>query len=264
MHWSIVSLPVVLALTSACSAPASQPAAKGDITPEYSSDGRLTRLSYDRNGDGKVETWGYMDGARVVRVEVDEDGDGAVDRWEYHSTEGTGTGTDGTVLGAEVLGAGSGSGVLGSGFNTRVQGSAAALTPDMTVERIERATRHDGKITRREFITLGALTRVEEDTDADGLFDKWETYENGSLQTISLDTRHRGTPDRRMVYGADGTFLRLEADETGSDRFTVLSPTLSPAVSPAASPTRTPARTPARTPIFTPTPTAPPTTPRTP
>ncbi len=199
MHWSIVSLPVVLALTTACSIPAP---ARNDITPEYSSDGRLTRLSYDRNGDGKVETLGYMDGARVVRVEVDEDGDGKVDKWEYHA--------------------------------------ATASTPDMTVERIERATRHDGKITRREFFALGAITRVEEDTDADGLFDKWETYEHGSLRAISLDTRHLGTPDRRMLYGADGTFLRLETDESGSGHFPPLPPVMPPVMPPIPTAARTP------------------------
>src|SRR5262245_46752561 len=59
-------------------------AADPRLNSEYSKEGRLTRLTYDKNGDGKPDTWGYMDGTRVVRVEVDEDGDGQVDRWEYH------------------------------------------------------------------------------------------------------------------------------------------------------------------------------------
>ena len=66
------------------SATTTEAAAKKDVKSEYDQSGRLTRLTYDRNGDGKIDTWGYMDGSRVVRVEVDEDGDGKVDRWEYH------------------------------------------------------------------------------------------------------------------------------------------------------------------------------------
>src|SRR5262249_16596029 len=44
------------------------------ITPEYDKKtGRLTLLKYDSNGDGRVDTWSYMDGARVVRIEIDKD-----------------------------------------------------------------------------------------------------------------------------------------------------------------------------------------------
>ena len=61
-------------------------AAAERLRPGYDkASGRLTRLEYDANGDGKTDTWGYMDGMRVVRVEVDEDGDGKIDRWEYHN-----------------------------------------------------------------------------------------------------------------------------------------------------------------------------------
>lgn len=173
------------------------------ITGEYGTDGRLTKLSFDRDGNGAVDTWGYMDGARVVRVEVDENGDGKPDRWEYHSEGGRGE---------------QGAGAPGS----RVPTSTAA--PDKTIERIERATRHDGRVTRREFFEQGLLVRVEEDTDADSRMDKWETYVNGALSMIALDTEHRGTPDRRMIYGADGSFVRVEVDPAGTGSFAPVTP----------------------------------------
>ena len=44
--------------------------------------GRLELLQYDASGDGRVDTWSYMDGARVVRIELDGDQDSRIDRWE--------------------------------------------------------------------------------------------------------------------------------------------------------------------------------------
>lgn len=160
---------------------------------EYDAAGKLTRLTYDRNGDGKVDAWGYMDGPRVVRVEVDENADGTPDRWEYHSAD--------SAPGPPPGGPGG---------------------MDKTVERVERATQFDGRVTRREYFDAGILTRVEEDTDSDGNTDKWETYVNGSLATLALDTQRRGTADRRLVYGADGTLLRIEVDPDGTGAFRAL------------------------------------------
>ena len=48
-------------------------------------------------------------------------------------------------------------------------------------DRIERATRMDGKVSRREFFEQGSLARIEEDTNGDGALDKWETYVGGVL-----------------------------------------------------------------------------------
>jgi EF hand len=163
-------------------------AAAERIRPAYDkASGRLTRLEYDSNGDGKIDTWGYMDGMRVVRVEVDEDGDGKVDRWEFHKDAPTETASGGV---------------------------------DKTIERVERATRHDGKVSRWEYFDNGTLTRVEEDTDGDGQVDKWEQYSAGTLVTMAMDTGHTGKPDRRLVYRADGSLDYVEADPTGSGTFT--------------------------------------------
>ena len=173
-------------LSVGCQGAASTPEAAGRIEPAYDqATGRLTRLSYDSNKDGKHDTWAFMDGARLTRLEADENQDGKVDRWEYYPA-----------------------------------GGAAGLK--QPPERIERSTRFDGQVSRREFFEAGVMVRVEEDTDANGQTDKWETYAAGALVTVALDTKGRGKPDRRLVYSPDGSLERIEADETGSGQFQVL------------------------------------------
>src|SRR5207302_942524 len=115
-------------------------AARQQVHPTYDkTTGTLTRLEADSDHDGKIDTWAYMDGARVVRVEIDEDGDGKVDRWEYHSQGQAGqAGQVGQV--GQV-------GQAQPAQPSRGRGGAFA-SPDKTIERIERATRHDGVVSR--------------------------------------------------------------------------------------------------------------------
>jgi YD repeat-containing protein len=174
---------------AACDSSFSSPAKSevaARVKPEYDeTTGRLTRIAYDSDGDGKPDTWAYMDGTTLVRVEVDEDGDGQIDRWEFHRAPGQ-AGRAGQV------------------------GQAGFVSPLETIEHIERATRHDGTVSRWEYFEHGQLTRVEEDIDGDGKVDKWETYAAGTLASMALDTTGRGTPDRRLIYKPDGTLERIE------------------------------------------------------
>ena len=161
-------------------------AAEGRIEPAYDRDtGKLSTLAHDSNGDGTHDTWAFMDGARLTRLEADENQDGKIDRWEYYPAIASGS---------------------------------ARQFP----ERIERATGLDGQVSRREFFEAGVMARVEEDTDGNGKIDKWETYTNGALAVLALDTNGSGKPDRRLVYAADGSLERIEADRTGSGRFEVV------------------------------------------
>ncbi len=173
--------------TGSCGSKSPSNQARPPVAAKYNPEtGRLTALTSDRNNDGKIDTWATMDGSRVVRIEIDEDGDGKVDRWEYYRP-GTGSGANGVL------------------------------------ERVERATRHDGRISRREFLEDGRLTRIEEDTDGDGAIDKWEFYRDGALVSMELDTQHRGKPDRRLVYGPGGALERIEVDPDGTGQFRPLS-----------------------------------------
>jgi hypothetical protein len=171
------------------------------LTPEYDKvTGKLSLLQYDSNGNGKVDTWSYMDGARVVRIEIDKDEDGKIDRWEYYGPDqklekiGSSRGQDGKEDAWSYPG------------------------PDGTIARIDVSTRRDGRVTRVEHYQQDILVAAEEDSDEDGTMDKWETYEGDRLTSVAFDTRHRGTPDRRLIYGADGT-ARIEVDEKGDGHF---------------------------------------------
>ena len=171
------------------------------MTPEYDpATGKLQLLKYDSDGDGKIDTVSHMDGARVVKIEIDKDEDGKVDRWEYY-------GPDQKI---EKI-----------GFSRAGDGKEDAWSyadPSGAVTRIEISTKRDGKVSRIEHYQQNKLTTAEEDADGDGKFDTWETYDGERLSSIAFDTRHRGTPDRRLVYGPNGS-ARVEVDVKGDGHF---------------------------------------------
>ena len=68
-------------------------------------------------------------------------------------------------------------------------------------------------------IPISWQNTTEEDTDGDSKVDKWETYDNGTLSMMAIDTEQRGVPTRRLVYRPDGTLDRIEVDPTGSGQF---------------------------------------------
>jgi hypothetical protein len=175
--------------------------ARKRITPEYDkATGKLTLLKYDSNGNGKVDTWSYMDGARIVRIEIDKDEDGKIDRWEYYGPDQK----------LEKIGS--------SRAQDGKEDAWSYLGPDGTIARIDVSTRRDGQVTRVEHYQGDVLVAAEEDGDEDGKMDTWETYEGDRLASIAFDTQHRGTPDRRLIYGPNGT-ARVEVDEKGDGRF---------------------------------------------
>ena len=179
-----------------CSAPAPR-----NIEPVYDPQtGKLQLLKYDANRNGKVDTWSYMDGTRVLRIEIDNDENGSVDRWEYYDA------------GQKLEKVGS------SRANDGKEDAWSYTGPDGSLERIDVSTRRDGKVTRTERYLNNALVRAEEDSDGDGQIDKWETYEAERLATVAFDTVRRGTADRRLIYGADGS-ARLEIDASGDGHF---------------------------------------------
>jgi len=171
------------------------------IQPVYDQKtGKLQLLKYDSNGNGVIDTWSYMDGARVVRIDIDSNEDGKIDRWEYY----------GPNQQLEKI-----------GFSRSGDGKEDAWSfpgPGGSTERIEISTHRDGKVTRTEHYKDGRIASAEEDVDGDGKIDKWETYDGDHLASVAFDTLHRGTPDRRLIYGTDGT-ARLEVDLAGDGHF---------------------------------------------
>ena len=163
--------------------------------------GKLTELTYDRNKNGKIDTWTEMDGTRPVRSRSDLDEDGKIDRWEYYDEKGN---------------------LTKVGFSRKQDGRADAWAfsgPDGKVQRVEISSKGDEKtIDRWEFYDAGVLVRVEEDTNGDGRPDKWETYEAGAVKTAAMDENGDGRPDRRLTYSG-GMLVLIESDPDATGAF---------------------------------------------
>jgi hypothetical protein len=145
------------------------------ISPAYDpASGRLTRLDFDSNRDGRPDMAARMEGATVRVVEIDADHDGLVDRWEYFEPSGRAGGSNGEPS---------------------------------HPSRIERVSRRGTTIVRREGYEAGELAWVREDRDADGRVDRWETYTAGALSTVELDTTGSGRPDRRLRYDRETVYV---------------------------------------------------------
>ena len=178
-------------LTAACSAGADARRA----VPSYDEfTGRLLRLSADQNGDGRIDQWTYLDGTRPIRGEADADADGRIDRWEYFDTRST------LVL------------IGTSSRNDGVEDTWTSAVPVPDGEtHVARSRQRDRRIDRHEYFRGGALARVEEDTNHDGAIDKWERYDGAVLREVAFDTTFKnGRPDRRLVYDAEGRFVKVE------------------------------------------------------
>lgn len=183
---------VVFVLVAAgCTRQAAPPAGRDGVVPSYNADtGKLERITFDRNKDGKVDAWLFMDGTRPVRAELDENHDGAVDRWEHYRAGGE---------------------------------AGAGAMPRGELERAEQSTRFDGVVSRWEAYQRGRLSTVSEDTSGDGRPDKWETWAEGSLAEVALDTRNTGKPDRKIVYRGEGAAPEMLVD-AGDGTFRPLTP----------------------------------------
>jgi hypothetical protein len=200
--WGICTL-LVIVNNLACQRPATPPK---KIEPTYNRQtGRLELLRYDSDGDGKFDTFSYMDGARILRIEIDQNEDGTIDRWEYYGPDRR----------LEKIGF--------ARARDGVEDAWSFFDASGATERIEISTKRNRTVDRVEHYANGALVRAEEDGDGDGRFDKWETYDGGRLASVAFDTVHRGTPDRRLIYGVDGS-ARVEVDLQGSGVFVAATP----------------------------------------
>jgi hypothetical protein len=164
---------------------------------------RLVRLSVDLSGDGRADQWTYLAGSRPLRTEIDADGDGRIERWEYFDPAGA---------------------LAVVGTSSRGDGTEDAWSWAETPSgerRVDLSRSADRALDRREFYRGDALVRVEEDTNGDGIADRWERYEGGRLRELALDTSRRlGRPDRRLLYDESGAFSGLEDDHDRDGQFT--------------------------------------------
>lgn len=200
------------ALIAVCAAACSDPdkqRLKDTTKPTYDQKtGRLKELTYDGNKNGRIDTWTEMDGTRPIRARIDRNEDGRLDRWEYYDASGQ---------------------LAKVGFSRSDDGKPDAWAfsgPDGKVVRVEiSSSKDETKIDRWEryeprgsgLESMGALLEADEDTNADGKPDKWETYEAGAVKTAAFDENHDGTPDRRLTY-ATGVLTLIETvpDSSGT------------------------------------------------
>ena len=199
----LLACAVVTALLSvACSDPETERIKKTTLPTYDKKTGKLTELTYDRDKNGRIDTWTDMDGARPLRTRIDLDEDGKIDRWEYYDDKG---------------------GLAKVGFSRKKDGHVDAWGfsgPDGKLARVEiSSTGDEKKVDRWEHYERGELARAEEDTDHNGKVDKWETYEGGALKTAAMDENGDGIPDRRLTYSG-GALLLIESIPDALGRFT--------------------------------------------
>ncbi|MSO30074.1 MAG: hypothetical protein EXQ48_03905 [Acidobacteria bacterium] len=142
--------------------------------------GRLRRIEFDANKNGKNDTVGFMDGTQILRVELDLDENGKVERWDFYGPDQK----------LEKVGF--------SSRNDDLMDSVAFYQPDGVVARIELSPKRDGTFNRIEFYKHGSLDHSEEDADGDGRPDKWETYRPSMIRNeeLPIDDLSMGNQER--------------------------------------------------------------------
>jgi hypothetical protein len=185
------ALVIALAAGSLVGCGAPDRTAGEQIRPTYDkTTGRLTRLEYDANHDGRIDTWMDMDGTRPLRSRIDQNGDGKIDRWEEFDASGA---------------------ISRVGFSRKDDGKPDAwMRPGdgHGLQCLEISSSGDEHhIDRWEYYERGGagdergtLVRAEEDTVGDGRPHEWETYRAGALETVAFDEDGDGVPDRRLTY----------------------------------------------------------------
>jgi hypothetical protein len=178
--------------------------------------GKLAEITYDKNKNGRIDTWTKMDGSVPVSSRIDTNEDGKIDRWETY-------GPDGKLVKVDWERApvpGPANPVVAY---TGQPNATAYFNGDGDIEKIEYYERSDvtgqKDITRREMYNAAKqLTRAEEDSDGDGMMDRFETYAGGAIRTVEFDEKkpYDGKPDRRMTYSPEGVLVLIETEPDGN------------------------------------------------
>src|SRR5688500_19473923 len=85
----MIGIGIAVVMSVSCSNPRPETARSTTIRPTYDKKtGKLTELTFDRNGNGRIDTWTDMNGAKPIRSQSDLNEDGTLDRWEYYDDEG--------------------------------------------------------------------------------------------------------------------------------------------------------------------------------
>jgi len=137
--------------------------------------GRLKKLDFDSNKNGKMDVFSYWDGTRLIRSELDKDEDGKIDTWEFYDEHNK----------IERVGT--------SSRDDEVPDTWAY--PDATgfLARVETDTDRDGFIDKREIMVPRPGSKTER-----------------VLSIVELEFDKAGHPGRRLYYRPDGSFEKSE------------------------------------------------------
>lgn len=90
------------------------------------------------------------------------------------------------------------------------------VTPEgMVTKVLISATGDPNKISRWESYNQGALDTVEEDTNGDGRPDKWEKHRGVPIVFVEFDMNFDGFPDQRWNYGPNAVVESIETQPDG-------------------------------------------------
>jgi hypothetical protein len=137
--------------------------------------GKLTKLDFDQNKNGRMDSFSYMDGTRMIRIEMDQDEDGKIDKWEYYDANNK----------IEKVGS--------SSRDDEVQDTFAYPDAEGFLARVEFDTDRDGAIDKRELFVPRPTNPKER-----------------VISIMEYEFDKTGQPGRRLYYRPDGSFDRSE------------------------------------------------------
>jgi hypothetical protein len=177
----VSALVLLLATTNACSTPPDPRHTNFEIRGEQGvanydpKTGRLKRLDYDANKNGRLDSFSFWDASRVIRIEMDQDEDGKIDRWEYYDEHNK----------IER--------VASSSRDDEVQDTWAYPDASGFLARVETDSDRDGVINKREMFVP-----------------RPGAPDQRVLSAVEYEFDNTGTPGRRLHYRPDGSFDRSE------------------------------------------------------
>ncbi len=200
---------------------------KGSYDPQT---GQLRAITYDRNKNGRIDTWVRMEGTRPISAQLDTNEDGVIDRWEEYDPKEALVRAGWIRAHSETLPDAATLGTAAAAATPLATPPPTTAEPDSwlypgadgrshRIEYLDIDNAGNQVVARREFFEEAQLVRVEEDKDGDGLFDQWEQHRDGLLLSVEFDDGRDGKPDRRFTY-SKGMLVLIESEPDANGTYT--------------------------------------------
>lgn len=173
--------------------------------------GDVLRKMFDRDYDGRMDSWTLYRGGLIAELRLDEDGDGAPDEWQHY-------GRSGLMTRREM------------DHNKDGEPDAVYIFERENLVMEQHDSDYDGNPDRVVRYARRELARVEEDTDLDGRLDTWTDFgeHNGRevIGRIERDSNKDGAADTFETYAqveGDTLLTMREEDRNGDGGIDVVS-----------------------------------------